>query len=68
MAVASMAWQADAVQRALSVWAEEVRPLAGSMTFRVICARPWRGPVPAERPAAGDDGRHQPGQAALEGS
>jgi hypothetical protein len=36
MAVASMAWQADAVQRALSVWAEEVRPLAGSMTFRVV--------------------------------
>jgi hypothetical protein len=34
-AVASMAWQRDAVQRALSVWAEEVRPLAGSMTFRV---------------------------------
>jgi hypothetical protein len=36
MAVASMAWQADAVHRALSVWAEEVRPLAGSMTFRVV--------------------------------
>ena len=34
-AVASMAWQDDAVQRALSVWADEVRPLAGSMTFRV---------------------------------
>jgi 23S rRNA G2445 N2-methylase RlmL len=35
-AVASMAWQPDAVQRALSVWADEVRPLAASMTFRVI--------------------------------
>jgi len=36
VAVASMAWQAEAVQRALSVWAQEVRPLAGSMTFRVV--------------------------------
>jgi SAM-dependent methyltransferase len=35
-AVASMAWQPDAVQRALSVWADEVRPLAASMTFRVV--------------------------------
>jgi 23S rRNA G2445 N2-methylase RlmL len=35
-AVASMAWQAGGVQRALSVWAEQVRPLAGSMTYRVI--------------------------------
>lgn len=35
-AVASMAWQPDAVQRALSVWADEVRPLTGSMTYRVI--------------------------------
>jgi 23S rRNA G2445 N2-methylase RlmL len=35
-AVAGIAWQPDAVQRALSVWAQEVRPLAGSMTFRVI--------------------------------
>jgi SAM-dependent methyltransferase len=35
-AVASAAWPSDAVQRALSVWADEVRPLAGSMTFRVI--------------------------------
>jgi len=34
-AIASMAWQGEAVQRALSVWADEVRPLAGSMTFRV---------------------------------
>lgn len=30
-----MAWQGEAVQRALSVWADEVRPLAGSMTVRV---------------------------------
>jgi SAM-dependent methyltransferase len=35
-AIASTAWQLDGVQRALSVWADEVRPLAGSMTFRVI--------------------------------
>ena len=34
-AVARMAWQGEAVQRALSVWADEVRPLAGSMTVRV---------------------------------
>jgi 23S rRNA G2445 N2-methylase RlmL len=35
-AVASMAWQPDAVQRGLSVWADEVRPLAASMTFQII--------------------------------
>ncbi len=35
-AVADMAWQPAAVQRALSVWAEEVAPLSASMTFRVI--------------------------------
>ncbi len=35
-AVASMAWQPDAVQRALSVWADEVRPLAASMTFQIL--------------------------------
>lgn len=29
-------WRPERVQRALSVWAEEVRPLSGSMTFRVI--------------------------------
>jgi 23S rRNA G2445 N2-methylase RlmL len=29
-------WRPERVQRALSVWAEEVRPLAGTMTFRVI--------------------------------
>jgi hypothetical protein len=34
-AIASMVWRGEAVQRALSVWADEVRPLAGSMTFRV---------------------------------
>jgi SAM-dependent methyltransferase len=34
-AVASMAWQPRAVERALSVWADEVRQLSGSMTFRV---------------------------------
>jgi hypothetical protein len=34
-AVASMAWQQGAVERALSVFAEEVRQLSGSMTYRV---------------------------------
>jgi SAM-dependent methyltransferase len=34
-AVASMAWQERAVERALSVFAEEVRQLSGSMTYRV---------------------------------
>ena len=35
-AVAAMAWQPDGVQRALSVWAEEVTPLSASMRYRVI--------------------------------
>jgi 23S rRNA G2445 N2-methylase RlmL len=34
-AVASTAWQPRAVERALSVFAEEVRQLSGSMTYRV---------------------------------
>jgi 23S rRNA G2445 N2-methylase RlmL len=34
--IASMVWQAERVQRALSIWAEQKHPLAGSMTFRVI--------------------------------
>jgi tRNA G10 N-methylase Trm11 len=34
--IAGRLWRPERVQRALSVWAEEVRPLAGSMTFRVI--------------------------------
>ena len=34
-AIASTMWQGEAVQRALSIWADEVRPLAGSMTYRV---------------------------------
>ena len=33
--VVSMAWQSAAAERALSVWAHEVRPLSGSMTCRV---------------------------------
>jgi SAM-dependent methyltransferase len=33
-AVATMAWDPASVQRALSVWAAEVRPLSSSMTFR----------------------------------
>ncbi len=34
--IAGRIWRPERVQRALSVWAEEVRPLSGSMTFRVI--------------------------------
>ena len=34
--IASMVWQAERVQRALSIWAGQNHPLAGSMTFRVI--------------------------------
>ena len=34
--VADQLWRPDLVQKALSVWAETVRPLAGTMTFRVI--------------------------------
>jgi SAM-dependent methyltransferase len=34
-AVARMAWQQGAVERALSVFAEEIRQLSGSMTYRV---------------------------------
>ncbi|MGH3449127.1 MAG: hypothetical protein ACRDQW_00045, partial [Haloechinothrix sp.] len=35
-ALAGRLWRPELVQRALSVWAETFRPLAGSMTFRVI--------------------------------
>jgi len=34
-AVGSMTWQPRAVERALSVWADEGRQLSGSMTYRV---------------------------------
>ena len=34
--IAGRLWRPEQVQRALSVWAEEVRPLSGAMTFRVI--------------------------------
>ncbi len=34
--IAGRVWRPERVQRALSVWAEEVRPLSGTMTFRVI--------------------------------
>jgi tRNA G10 N-methylase Trm11 len=34
--IAGRLWRPERVQRALSVWAEEVRPLARTMTFRVI--------------------------------
>jgi 23S rRNA G2445 N2-methylase RlmL len=35
-AIAAAIWRPDPVQRALSVWAERKRPLAASMTFRVV--------------------------------
>jgi 23S rRNA G2445 N2-methylase RlmL len=35
-AIAAAIWRPDSVQRALSIWAERKRPLAASMTFRVI--------------------------------
>jgi 23S rRNA G2445 N2-methylase RlmL len=35
-ALAAAIWRPDPVQRALSIWAERKRPLAASMTFRVI--------------------------------
>src|SRR6266545_65730 len=34
--IAGRIWRPERVQRALAVWADEVRPLSGSMTFRVI--------------------------------
>jgi SAM-dependent methyltransferase len=34
--IASRIWRPERVQRALSIWAEEVRPLSSSMTFREI--------------------------------
>jgi len=34
--IAARIWQPQPVQRALSVWAAEVRPLSASMSFRVI--------------------------------
>jgi ribosomal RNA small subunit methyltransferase A len=34
--IAAAIWRPQPVQRALSVWAEQQHPLAGSMTFRVI--------------------------------
>lgn len=34
--VAGRLWRPEPVQRALSVWAEQVRPLSGRMTFRVV--------------------------------
>lgn len=34
--IAARIWRPQRVQRALSIWAEEVRPLTGSMSFRVI--------------------------------
>jgi SAM-dependent methyltransferase len=46
-AVAATVWQPGTVERALSVWADEVRQLSGSMTYRVtaqarVQARPQR--------------------------
>jgi 23S rRNA G2445 N2-methylase RlmL len=34
--IAAAIWRPEQVQRALSIWAEQKRPLAASMTFRVI--------------------------------
>jgi hypothetical protein len=34
--IAGRIWRPERVERALSVWAQEVRPLSGTMTFRVI--------------------------------
>lgn len=34
--IAGRIWRPERVERALTVWANEVRPLAGAMTFRVI--------------------------------
>jgi len=34
--IAGRIWRPERVEKALSVWAAEVRPLAGTMTFRVI--------------------------------
>lgn len=34
--IAQRVWRTERVERALSVWAEQVRPLSGSMSFRVI--------------------------------
>lgn len=41
--VAARCWQRDGVQRALSLWAEQYRPLSPAMTFRVA-ARMQTGP------------------------
>jgi 23S rRNA G2445 N2-methylase RlmL len=34
--IAGMLWRPELAQRALSIWAEHNRPLAGAMTFRVV--------------------------------
>jgi 23S rRNA G2445 N2-methylase RlmL len=34
--IAARMWRPERVERALSIWSSEVRPLAGTMTFRVI--------------------------------
>jgi 23S rRNA G2445 N2-methylase RlmL len=34
--IAAVLWRPQLVQRALSIWAEHNRPLAGTMTFRVV--------------------------------
>ena len=49
--IAGRLWRPERVQRALSVWAEEVRPLAGTMTFRVIARGPAGAFLPAHRSA-----------------
>jgi SAM-dependent methyltransferase len=44
-AIASKAWRQDAVERALSVFAEEVRKLSGSMTYRVTARVRTQAPL-----------------------
>jgi len=47
-ALANTVWQPAAVERALSVWADEVRQLSGSMTYRVTAQ--VRMPARLQRP------------------
>lgn len=51
--IAGRIWRPEPVQRALSIWAEEVRPLSRSMAFRVIAR------VLQERPFLRTDLRRQ---------
>jgi hypothetical protein len=50
--VAGWLWRPEPVQRALSVWPEQVRPLSGQMTFRADAPAPRTGCGARGRPAA----------------